>query len=125
MKTNLEKFLDSLRNPGSFSRGDEYCTPISDYRIVGFVTNKGENRFRIEDGKGIVLDDCRSWGYKSIEKAQNAFDYRCRNNPSYQNLRRENSSSRTPELLARKIRGLYEAFALEDVTTLSPERLKD
>ena len=131
MKTNVDKIRDKLRNAGSFSSNAEYRTPILDYRIVEFLTDKGENRFRVENCKGVVLDDCRSYGYKSAEKAQNAFDYKCRNNPSYQNLRRENSSSRTtdrdpitPELLSRKIRCFYKTFAVDDVTTLTPAQLE-
>jgi hypothetical protein len=133
METNIDKIKDNLRNPSSFSRSPEYRTPVLDYRTVEFVTDKGENRFRIEDGKGIVLDDCRSWGYKSAEKAQNAFDYRCRNNPSYQDLRkRGNSSSRatdreplTPELISRKVRSFYQSFAVDDITKLTPAQREE
>jgi hypothetical protein len=108
------------------SRSPEFLSPIDDYKIVEFTSVKGETRFRVEDGKGKILADCRGFGFKSPEKAQNAFDYLCRNNRSYQELksRKSTPSSRpldtlTPDQLSEYIRDCYTIAARIDTSRLA------
>jgi hypothetical protein len=112
------------------SRSPEFLSPIDDYKIVEFTSVKGETRFRVEDGKGKILADCRGFGFKSAEKAQNAFDYLCRNNRSYQELKSRKSTPPraweslpwdmlTPAQLSEAIRDCYTIAAGIDTTRLT------